>query len=422
MNTQNIAIFGFGTVGGGVGKILWENTENSLKKTGNTVKIKKIAIKSFDETDLQGLPKELFTTDHSEIFDDAEISTVLELIGGTGIAKVVIEKALKSGKNVVTANKALLAEHGEELLKLAKENKVKLLFEAAIAGGIPVVGVLRKHFGTGRIQKISGIMNGTCNYIASELEKGGQSYDDVLKEAQEKGFAEADPTFDVEAYDATQKLALLTSLAFGTSIPNWKDISRTGISQLKSEDFEFAEKMGKRIRLVAKAELEDGKLFVGVHPRMINKTEKLAQIMGPENAIVIEDEYLGQIALTGPGAGSLPTAMAVIADVMELFEENNIPEMAFLTREKIPFADREKVEKEFYLRIFVAKDGIGILAKVTGILAEENISINEISNAHGDKPLSFLLHKTKITAMERALEKISQLDFVAENPLLLPLE
>lgn len=421
MNTQKIALFGFGTVGGGVGKILWEQQQEIQQKTGNTVEIVKIAIKSFEETDLQSLPKEIFTENHSEIFENSEIETVVELIGGTGIAKTVIEKALCSGKNVITANKALIAEHGEELLEIAKKNTVKLLFEASIAGGIPVVGILRKYYGAGQISKISGIMNGTCNYIATELEKGGKSYEEVLQDAQEKGFAEADPTFDVEAYDATQKLALLTSLAFGITIPEWKKIARTGVSQLKSEDFEFAKKMKKRIRLIAKAEFENGKLLVGVHPRMIDKTEKLAQIMGPENAIVIEDQYLGKIALTGPGAGSFPTAMAVIADIMELFEKNTIPEMAFLERKNIPFATRETIKKEFYLRIFV-QDQAGVLAKITGILAEEKISINELTNAHGEKPLAFLLHKSPITAVEEAVQKISQLDFVQETPLLLPLE
>lgn len=421
MSTQKIAIFGFGTVGGGVGKILSENSQKAQEKTGNRIEIVKIAVKNIETTNLQNLDKNLFTENHSEIFENPEISTVLELIGGTGIAKTVIEKSLISGKNVITANKALLAEHGEELLKLAEENNVKLLFEAAIAGGIPIVGVLRKYFATGRIQKISGIMNGTCNYIATELENGAGTYAEILADAQAKGFAESDPTFDVEAYDATQKLALLTAMAFGTQIPDWTKIARTGISQLRVEDFEFAEKMNKRIRLIAKAELANGELLLGVHPRLVEKTKKLAQIVGPENAIVIEDEYLGEISLTGPGAGAFPTAMAVIADISELFEKNSIPEMAFKKREIIPFANREQVEKEFYLRIFV-KDEAGILAKVTGILAEENISINEITNAHGEKPLSFLLHSAPITSIERAVERISQLSFVKETPLLLPLE
>jgi len=422
MSTQKIAIFGFGTVGGGVGKIIADNIQQTQNKTGHTIEIVKIAVRKISETDMQGLEKNLFTENHAEIFENPEISTVLELIGGTGIAKTVIEKALQSGKNVVTANKALLAEHGEELLQLARKNNVKLLFEAAIAGGIPVVGVLRKYFGTGRIQKISGIMNGTCNYIATELENGAGTYAEILADAQEKGFAEADPTFDVEAYDATQKLALMTSLAFGTEIPDWKKIARTGISQLRGEDFEFAKKTNKRIRLIAKAELVNGELLLGVHPRLVDKTKKLAQIIGAENAIVIEDEYLGEISLTGAGAGSFPTAMAVIADIMELFEENTIPEMAFQNRQIIPFASREQVKKEFYLRIFVGKDAVGVLSTVTGILAEENISINEISNAHGEKPLSFLLYESSLPAVERAVQKISECDFVAEKPLLLPLE
>ncbi|MEI7511682.1 MAG: homoserine dehydrogenase [Candidatus Peregrinibacteria bacterium] len=423
---MNIGVFGFGTVGSGVVKILRERPAEMEARNGAIIHLKKICTKNLSQTDFKGVPVELFTENGDEIFNNPEIDTIVEVVGGTTAAKTIVETALKNGKNVVTANKALLSQYGEDLFDLAQKNGVQLLFEASVGGGIPIVRILRKYYTAGNISKISGILNGTCNYILSELEKGGKDYAEVLKEAQKLGFAEADPTFDVEGFDSAQKLSLLTALAFGTAIPHWEGIPRDGISHLLSSDFAFAKKMGKHIRLIARAEKTPEGVYLGVHPRLVPENSRLGNISGPDNGMLIEEPFLGSLSLVGAGAGSLPTATAIVSDLGEILRSSSNPEkkrspLGFQNRMPFIAAPRENIQKATYFRVKI-KDGVGVIAKISEIFAEEGISIDEIQNRHDDLPLAFVLHKAPLVRVENAAQKIAKLPFVLEEPLILMVE
>lgn len=303
---KNIALFGFGTVGGGVGDILQKHFSDS-------VHIAHVAVKSLSEmkeSDFLSLSKSVFTEDHLRIWEDETVDVVVECVGGTGIAKTIIETALRNKKNVVTANKAVLSLYGNELLLLAKQNGKELRYEASVAGGIPILETLRQHCHFGKIEKIEGIINGTCNYILSEMEQG-REYEDVLREAQKKGFAEADPTADVGGWDSADKIGILYGLAFKKPFLSREEISVQGIDHITQYDIQKAQEEGNTIRLVAVCTPEKAE----VKPLVVPKNGKLGSITGPENIVVVHHEYLGEISLTGAGAGRYPTAVSVVADI-----------------------------------------------------------------------------------------------------------
>lgn len=303
---KNIALFGFGTVGAGVGEILHKHFSDS-------VNIAHIAVKSLSEiqeSDFMGLDKNIFTENHSDIWNDESVDIIVECVGGTGIAKDIIEQGLRSGKDVVTANKAVIAAFGNELLNLAQENNAQLKYEAAVAGGIPILETLNQHCHFGTITKIEGIINGTCNYILSEMEKG-REYVDVLSEAQTKGFAEADPTADVGGWDAADKIGILSGLSFKQSFLTREEISVTGIENVSLHDIQSALSEGNTIRLVASCTPEKSE----VKPKVVPRNGKLGSITGPENIVIVHHYYLGEISLNGAGAGRYPTATSVVADI-----------------------------------------------------------------------------------------------------------
>ena len=304
MKKHNIALFGFGTVGGGVGDMIVHNC--------SYVEIKHIAVKSIEETDMLSLPASLFTENHDDIWNDESVDTVVELIGGTGLAHDIIEKALSSGKNVVTANKAVIAKYGNELVDIAKSNNVELLYEAAVGGGIPIIETLKQHCRVGKIVKIEGIINGTCNYILSEMEKG-REYQEVLKEAQEKGYAEADPTADVGGFDMADKIGILSGLAFEKPFLKREEIDISGIEHVTLTELQELQKEGKTLRLVASCTENGAK----VGTEIVDENGKMGSVKGAENIVIVHHEYLGEISLTGQGAGRYPTAVSVVADILK---------------------------------------------------------------------------------------------------------
>ncbi len=314
MRSLHIAIFGFGTVGKSIFRIL--NTPSQYPIT-----IKYIAVrnrKKIDKNIIQNTTT-IFTENHDDIWNDPEIDCIIEVIGGTDIAKDIIYKAINTQRNVITANKAVLAEFGNEIFEHAQKNKVTIGFEASVAGGIPLIKTLQNHFSFGKISSIEGILNGTCNYILSELENNpNKNYTEVVQEAYEKGFAERDPSADVEGIDTASKLAILSTLCFHTPIPKTTDFPVTGISHISSHDISTAQKHNKKIRLIARATKQHDSVHLTVQPEEISENSPFYSVNGPDNMIIITHEYLGKIILQGAGAGGDATAMSVISDIINL--------------------------------------------------------------------------------------------------------
>lgn len=327
MHTLNIALFGFGTVGSNVAKMIIQNQEKLSKELSTSftkIHLKHIAVRnklrSIQKLDsnMQELSK-LFTENHNDIWNDPEIDCVIELIGGTGIAKDIIYKAIETNKNVITANKAVLADFGNELFALAKKNNVTIGFEASVAGGIPIIQTLKNHISIGKIESIEGILNGTCNYMLSNLENNSAlSYANVLQDAQEKGFAESDPSADVDALDTAAKIAILSSLCFKIDIPKMTDFPVMGISKVTSAHIADAKAQNKKIRLIASAKKINNKIEISVSPQKITEDSPFYSVNGPDNMVIIQHEYLGKLVLKGAGAGGEATAMSIISDLISL--------------------------------------------------------------------------------------------------------
>ena len=327
MNTLNIALFGFGTVGANVAKMIIQNQEKLSKELTTSfdkINLKYIAVRDKSssmqklKSNTQELSK-LFTENHDDIWNDKEINCVIELIGGTGIAKDIIYKAVETNKNVITANKAVLADCGNELFALAKQHNVTIGFEASVAGGIPIIQTLKKHMSIGKIESIEGILNGTCNYMLSNLENNpALSYADALRDAQEKGFAESDPSADVDGWDTAAKIAILSGLCFTTDIPKMTDFSVTGISKITSAHISNAKAQKKKIRLIASAKKIKNRIEISVSPQEITESSPFYSVNGPDNMVIVQHEYLGELVLKGAGAGGEATAISIISDIINL--------------------------------------------------------------------------------------------------------
>lgn len=376
MSKIKLGLIGLGTVGGGVFKVL---------KNFPDVEITKIAVKNIDKPrNIDGLDRAMLTTDPYEIVESPEITVVAELIGGVHPAYELIKKAIENGKHVVTANKELLAKHGEELFNYAEQHNVVILYEAAIAGGIPLIMPIKTILAGNKITKIEAILNGTTNYILTNMDENQASYESVLKEAQELGYAEADPTGDVEGFDSAYKLTTLATITFNKRV-KLENVYREGITKVKSEDIKYANELGYKIKLVAYAHIdENDNADVRVHPMFVSKEETLAHIDYVKNAVTLTGSPVGKITLSGAGAGEMPTASSVVGDILAIEREYGttdyiLPMMrckhAHNTTAKIVPID--ETENKYYLRL-IANDKIGGIADITEHFAEKKISIESI--------------------------------------------
>ena len=419
-----IGLIGYGTVGSGVYGLLEKNSEVIAARTGLNVSVKMICDLRADKIASEVAGTAL-TTNWKDIINDKEIDTVVELIGGVEPAKSMIIEALKAGKNVVTANKKLLAEAGSEIFSIVKNSKVKLGFEASVGGGIPCLDALKSGLVGNRINSVMGILNGTTNYILTRMEEGGLSFGDALKEAQREGFAEADPTFDIEGYDAGHKITLLGMLSFNKEI-DYSSVSKEGITRISSIDMHFAREMGYVIKLLGIAKDVNGKIDVRVHPTMIRKNHQLASVRREFNAILFDADMTGNVVLFGKGAGSFPTASAVVSDVVKI-SQNRLTEDSALhldgKAELLPSGERCS---RFYFRMRT-EDSSGVLEKVAGVFAKNNISIASVVQKEKDStdntvPLIIMTHSASEASMKKSLELINEFSFIKEEVVVIRVE
>jgi homoserine dehydrogenase len=419
-----IAIAGLGTVGGGVAKALAVGGAELSRRAGRPLHI--VGLSARDKNKARGFDISTWTGDPMSLATgDADV--VVELIGGDeGIARELVETALANGKHVVTANKALLAKHGQALAQLAEQNGVTLKFEAAAAGGIPIVKALREGLIAYPIAAVKGILNGTCNYILTEMESSGRAFAEVLKEAQAKGYAEADPTLDVGGGDTAHKLALLTAIAFGTA-PDLNAVAVEGIQHITPDDIAFASEFGFRIKLLGVARRVGGKIDQKVHPAMVRARSALANVSGAANGVLVDAGEAGAFFFSGRGAGEAPTASAVIADIVEA--ASGVPSPVFgrpaASLAKLDRADGKQAVSPWYLR-FEVLDVPGVLAAIAGNLAEAGVSIESMiqrGRAPGE-PVAIVMitHETAQAAVERALKAIGASDKVRARPCMIPME
>lgn len=378
MRTEKVAIIGLGVVGTGTLKILTQQRENIHEKTGVWIDVKKACDLNIDREFEFDFDKNILITDYNEIMEDDEISTVVELIGGYTVAKDIILKALNSGKNVVTANKALIAKYSKELFATAEKNGKKIYYEAAVGGGIPIVVPMQESLSGNRIDRIKGIINGTANYILTEMTEKGLDFGEVLKTAQELGYAEADPTFDVEGIDTSHKITILASLAFGGYV-DFDKVGVRGISKITQNDIYFAKEFGYKIKLLAIAEKFDEEIDIRVEPTLIKEKEILANVNGVFNAVEVIGSYVGKTMYYGKGAGEEPTGSAVASDVIKLSKEavsENIPEGNYFynINNELKLKNQDEKFSRYFVR-FQVKDKVGILAFISEQFKENNISI-----------------------------------------------
>jgi homoserine dehydrogenase len=419
-----IAIAGLGTVGGGVVKALAARRDELARRAGRRLDI--VGVSARDKNKARGFDLAGWTDDPLSLAN-SNADVVVELIGGEdGIAHQLVETALANKKHVVTANKALLAKHGLKLAELAEKNGVSLKFEAAAAGGIPIVKALREGLITYRVDAVKGILNGTCNYILTEMEASGRSFAEVLNEAQAKGYAEADPTLDVGGGDTAHKLALLASLAFGTA-PDLGAVAVEGIEHITPDDIAFASEFGYRIKLLGVARRMAGKIDQKVHPAMVKARAALANVAGAANGVLVDAGEAGSFFFSGRGAGEAPTASAVVADIVEAaggaFSPTFGRPVATLTR--LDAADGKQAVSPWYLR-FGVLDEPGVLALIARHLAEAGVSIESMiqrGRAPGE-PVAIVMitHETSQAGVERALKAIGASDKVRARPCMIPME
>ncbi len=427
----NVGIIGFGTIGSGTAEVLIKNKELISKKIGDEIIIKKIADLDI-ETD-RGVPidKNILTKDANEIIDDPDIKIVVELIGGTTKAKEFILAAMEKGKHVVTANKALLAEYGKEIYEAAKKYGVGIGFEAAVAGGIPIIGALKEGLSANRIHTVFGILNGTSNYILTKMKEKGLPYKDVVDEAVRLGIAEDPPTLDVDGTDAAHKLAIIVSLISGYPI-DYREIYKEGITHITPDDIRFADEFGYVIKLLAIARQREDHIEARVHPTMIPKENMLANVNEVFNAIYVEGDFVGPNLYYGLGAGRRPTGSAVAADIINLArhiingEKGVIPPLGFSKEEKSSLAIQpiEELKSRYYFRVS-AVDRPGVLSLISGILGKYKISIESVIQKGRKKreddsvPIVMLTHEALEKDVRKAISEIDMLDVVKDKTVVI---
>lgn len=413
-----IGLAGLGTVGSGLVQLLKSNASEIEQRTGKKIIVKYVAVRDVNKK--RDLPEGAKLIDNPLLMiEDPEVQVIVELIGGTTLAGTLIRKALENGKSVVTANKALLAEKGEELFTLAEENNLFLAYEASVAGAIPVVQTIKDSLAGNKIHNIFGILNGTSNYILSEMSANGTQFDEALKRAQELGFAEADPTLDIDGFDAAHKLKLLVRLAWGVHYP-YDKVSIQGIRNMSAMDIAFAQSLGYTIKLLGQAEYKNNEIEAGVSPVLIPAKAILSRVDGAFNAIHINGNAVGPLFLHGLGAGSLPTASAVLGDIMSIMK--NIYDTTGYVTKKFPLAPIANIDNSvspWYLRLMV-HDTVGVLRDVAGIFAKQSISIAQVIQKKQQEdgvPLVFMTHDTTVKAMKNALAEIKATNILNAEPV-----
>ena len=424
MKPINVGLLGIGTVGGGTFTVLERNREEISRRAGRAIAITVVADKDLARANSVVNGRAKVIDDAFAVVNDPAIDIVVELIGGTNMAKTLMLKAIENGKHVVTANKSLLAQHGNEIFAAAQKKGVMVAFEAAVAGGVPIIKSLREGLAANRIEWIAGIINGTSNFILSEMRDKGASFDDVLKQAQKLGYAEADPTFDIEGIDAAHKLTIMAAIGFGMPM-QFAAAYTEGISKLTREDIQYAEELGYRIKLLGIAKRKASGIELRVHPTLIPSKRLIANVEGVMNAILVKGDAVGQTLFYGAGAGAEPTASAVVADLVDVARtmtadpEHRVPHLAFQPDQlsDIAILPMGEVETSYYLRLRV-QDKPGVLADITRILADLGISIDAMvqKEPHEGETLVNIIMLTHLTiekSVNAAIVKIEALPVVA---------
>jgi len=418
-----VGLLGIGTVGGGTWDVLNRNAGEIRRRAGRAIEITHVADKAVGLARKKTGRKVRVTSDAFELVRDKNIDIVVELIGGTTIAKDLVLEAIRRGKHVVTANKALLATHGNEIFKAAQKKGVMVAFEASVGGGIPIIKALREGLAANRIDWIAGIINGTSNFILSEMRDKGIAFDAALKDAQKRGYAEADPTFDIEGVDASHKLTILAALAFGIPM-QLKRCYVEGIQKLTADDIRYAEQLGYRIKLLGITKRKDRGIELRVHPTLVPARRLIANVEGVMNGILVKGDAVGPTLYYGAGAGALPTASAVVADLIDVTRlitadpEHRVPHLAFQPDQlsQVPILGIQEVETSYYLRMRVA-DKPGVLADVTRILADSKISIDAMVQKEpgkGEKRVDIVMltHQALEKNVNQAMARIEKLSTV----------
>jgi homoserine dehydrogenase len=419
-----LALAGLGTVGAGVVKLLDENAALITRRAGRPLEI--VAVSARDRSRQRGVDLARFdwVDDTTALAERSDVDVVVELIGGAdGPALALARDALARGKGVVTANKAMIAHHGLELARLAEAGGIPLKYEAAVAGGIPIIKAIREGAAANRIDRVYGVLNGTCNYILTEMEEKGTDFADVLAEAQRLGYAEADPTFDIDGIDAAHKLAILASLAFGAEI-DFASVATTGIRAVEATDIAHARELGFKVRLVGHAAVVGNKLFQRVHPSLVPFGNPLANVTGALNAVVAHGNFVGRLFFEGRGAGEGPTASAVVADLVDIARGEAGPAFAMAARHLDPPSVGEAGEQRgrFYVRVAVA-DETGVLAELTAMLRDAGVSIESLIQrgevANGGVFVAMVTHKTTEHAVREVIGKMQRSPSVKREPMLM---
>jgi homoserine dehydrogenase len=428
-----VGLLGLGTVGGGTLNVLFRNADEIARRAGRGIVISHAAAREYDPSRLEGIDQVEVSDDAFKVVADPEVDIIVELIGGYSPARELVLEAINNGKHVVTANKALIALHGNEIFAAAQEKGVTVAFEAAVAGGIPIIKAVREGLAANHIEWIAGIINGTGNFILTEMKDKGRDFADVLKEAQELGYAEADPTFDVEGIDAAHKLTILASLAFGIPLQFDKCFTE-GISRIEPQDVTYAEQFGYRIKHLGVTRKTERGVELRVHPTLIPEKRLIANVNGVMNAVLVMGDAVGPTLYYGAGAGSLPTASAVVADIIDVARTlttdpgNRVPHLAFQPHELVDLTilPIDQVETAYYLRMTV-QDRPGVLAAIAGILSELGISIEamrqkEPNEGESEVPLVMLTHRVREGQMNQAIARIEALDSISGSVTRIRLE
>lgn len=421
LNPVKVGVLGLGTVGGGTVHILQRNAEEIARRAGRGIVVTHACAKELNQTHPYNTDNIVLTKELVELVNNPEVDIVVELLGGTTVARDITLQAIANGKHVVTANKALIANHGNEIFAAAQEKGVIVAFEAAVAGGIPIIKAVREGLAANKIDWIAGIINGTSNFILTEMRDKGSEFADVLAQAQRLGYAEKDPTFDIEGVDAAHKLTILASLAFGIPL-HFDQIYMEGITQISPLDVQYANELGYKIKHLGFTKRTDNGIELRVHPAMIPNKHLLANVDGVMNAILVQADALGQSLYYGAGAGALPTGSSIVADLVDITRTlttdpgNRVPHLAFQSNAlaDLPILPVEETETIYYLRMSVL-DRLGVLAHVTNILSENGISIEAIiqkepKSGADQVSIVMLTHLVKEKQVNKAIEAIEKLD------------